>query len=201
MNFTSEKEENLLKEVQNFNAIESKFVSNVVSFFDLWLQDNCVSVNDSTNGLTLYIQMELCDIALETVIEQIRDDSFIHENNTLTLLGYYITSYIFVEILKGVNGLHTQKPQILHCDLHSGNILLKKDYGYKREKYSIRVEIVDFGLAKICELAQKSQTVLLKANSKYSLSQVSSDDSYTPKTDIFALTWIMTQLFFIDHFR
>jgi hypothetical protein len=199
--FTSEKEANLLKEVQIFNAINRKLLSNTVSFFDLWLENNCVSINGDINSLILYIWMELCDTTLETVINEILKDSYICENNTLTLLGFYITSYIFVEILKGVNDLHKQNPQILHCDLHSGNILLKKDYDKEKEKYSIHVNIVDFGLAKICELAQKSQTVLPKSSSKYSLPQVSSDGSYTLKNDIYALADIWTQLFCIDPFR
>jgi serine/threonine protein kinase len=142
--------------------------------------------------------MELCDTTLETVINQILNDSYICENNTLTLLGFYITSYIFVEILEDVNHLHKQKPQILHCDLHSKYILFKKHYNKKEEKYEICVKLSDFGLAKICELAQKSQTVLPKSSSKYSLPQVSSDGSYTTKMDICALAHIMSQLLCID---
>jgi serine/threonine protein kinase len=102
--------------------------------------------------------------------------------------------------LKGVNHLHTHKLQIFHCDLHSKNILLKNDCD-EEEKYEIRVKIADFGLAKICELAQKSQTVLPKSSSKYSLPQASSDGSYTLKRDIRALAEIMSELLCIDTFR
>jgi hypothetical protein len=201
--FTSDKKAQLLKEVQIFDSFEKTFILNTVWFFRLWLENNCVSMNGNKNGLTLYIQMELCDATLETVINLILKDSYICENNTLTLLGFYITSYIFVEILEGVNHLHKQKPQILHCDLHSKNILLQKGYDilHENEKYEIRVRIADFGLAKICELTQKSETVLPKSCSKYSLPQVSSDGSYTLKNDIYALADIWTQLFSIDPFR
>jgi serine/threonine protein kinase len=199
--FTSEKETKLLKEVQIFNTIDKKLRPNTVWFFDLWLENNCMSINGNKNNLILYIEMELCDTTLETVINQILNDSYICENNTLTLLGFYITSYIFVEILKGVNHLHTRKPQILHCDLHSKYILLKKHYNKEEEKYEIRVKISDFGLAKICELAQKSQTILPKSSSKYCLPQVSSDGPYTPKMDICALAHIMSQLFCIHTHR
>jgi hypothetical protein len=195
--FRSEDEAKLLKEVQIFNTIKRKFLSTNVSFFDLWLENNCISINGNKNSLILYIQMESCDTTLETFMNQILKDSYICENNTLTLLGFYITSYIFVEILKGVNDLHKQKPQILHCDLHSKYILLKKHY-YNEEKYEIFVKISDFGLAKICELAQKSEKVLPKSSSKYSLPQVSSDGSYTTKMDICALAHIMSQLLCID---
>jgi hypothetical protein len=196
--FRSEDEAKLLKELQIFNTIKRTFLSNTVWILDLWLENNCVSMNGNKNGLILYIQMELCDTTLETVINQILNDSYICENNTLTLLGFYITSYIFVEILEDVNHLHKQKPQILHCDLHSKYILFKKHYNKKEEKYEICVKLSDFGLAKICELAQKSQTVLPKSSSKYSLPQVSSDGSYTTKMDICALAHIMSQLLCID---
>jgi serine/threonine protein kinase len=155
-------------------------------------------MNGNKNGLILYILMELCDVNLETVINEILNDCYIYKNKTLTLLGFYIASYISVEILKGVNHLHKQKPQILHWDLHSKNILLKKDYDEQKQKYSIRVKIADAGLAKIYELAQKPQTFLPKSSSKYCLPQVSSDGFYTSKTDIRALAQIMSQLFCID---
>jgi hypothetical protein len=199
--FTSENEANLLKEVQIFNTIKRKLSSNTVWFFDLWLENNCMPMNDNKNNLILYIEMELCDTTLETVINETLNDCYICENNnTLTLLGFFITSHIFAEILKGVNHLHKQKPQILHCDLHSGNILLKKGYD-EEEKYEICVKIADFGLAKIFELAQKSETFLPKSSSKYCLPQVSSDGSYTLKNDIYALADIWTQLFCIDRYR
>jgi serine/threonine protein kinase len=203
MKFTSENEANLLKEVQTFNTINRILTPGTVKFIDLWLENNSESVNGNKNGLILYIQMELCDTTLETVINQMHRDPYIctqiSGQKTFTLLGFYIASRIFVQILKGVNRLH--KHQIFHCDLHSGNVLLKKDYDCKREKYEIHVKIVDFGLARICVLAQKSETVLPKGNSKYCLSQVSSDGSYTSKADIHALEYIMRQLFCIDTFR
>jgi hypothetical protein len=128
--FTSEKETKLLKEVQIFNTIDKKLRPNTVWFFDLSLKNNCVPMNANKNGLILYILMELCDTTLENVINQILNDCYIYENNTFTLLGFYITSYIFVEILKGINHLHKQKPQIFHCDLHSKNILIKVNYDH-----------------------------------------------------------------------
>jgi hypothetical protein len=199
--FTYEKMTSLLKEVQIFNTFSETVPlnTNIVRLHDIWLENNRVLKNGNKNGLILYIVMELCDVTLETVINQMLNDRYICENNTLTLLGFYIASRIFVEILEGVNRLH--KHQIFHCDLHSENILLKKDHDYKREKYEIHVKIVDFGLARICELAQKSETVLPKGNSKHCLSQVSSDGSYTLKADIYALEYIMRQLFCIDTFR
>jgi hypothetical protein len=196
--FKSEDSPQLLKEVQIFYTIERTLFLNAVESEDLWLENNCVSMNHNKNGLILYIQMELCDTTLETVINQIREDSFICENETLTLLGFRIASYIFFQILRGVNQLHKSDPPIIHWDLHSKNILLKKHYDEEKEKYSIRVKIADFGLAKIRELAQKSQTVLPKSSSNSSSPKVSSDGSYTKKDDICALAELMSQLLYID---
>jgi serine/threonine protein kinase len=156
-------------------------------------------MNNNENGLILYIQMELCDTTLKNVINQMIVKSFIRQNKTLTLLGFYIASHIFVGILKGMNQLHKCNPQILHCDLHLENILIEKKIDFtEKEKYRINVRISDFGLTKICELAQKSETVLPKSSSNYSSLQESSDGSYTLKKDIYALAEIWIQLFCID---
>ncbi len=98
-----------------------------------------------------------------------------------------------------MNQLHKSVPQILHCDLHSKNILVEKTIIFEgKEKYRINVKILDFGLAKIYELAQKSEKVLPKSSSNYSLLQESSDGSYNLKKDIYALAEIWIQLFCID---
>jgi serine/threonine protein kinase len=128
--FAPQDEAKLLKELQILKTIVRVFPPNTVSSFNLWLENNILSINGNKNGLILYIQMELCDTTLETVINETLNDSYIYENNTFTLLGFYITSYIFVEILKGINHLHKQKPQIFHCDLHSKNILIKVNYDH-----------------------------------------------------------------------
>ncbi len=47
---------------------------------------------------------------------------------------------------------------MLHMDLHSANILLKKKYKFFNE-VEIFVKLAHFSLAKICEFAQKSQTI------------------------------------------
>jgi serine/threonine protein kinase len=86
--FRSEDEAKLLKEVQILYTIKNKFYPNIVWFFDLWLENNCVSMNGNKNALILYILMELCDTTLETVINQILNDSYICQNNTLALLGF-----------------------------------------------------------------------------------------------------------------
>ncbi len=53
--------------------------------------------------------MELCDTILEEIIDEMIEDSNLSRNDSLTLLSYYIASYIFIEILEGVNHLHQKK--------------------------------------------------------------------------------------------
>jgi serine/threonine protein kinase len=85
--------------------------SNILQLYDLWLENNEKTENESEESLTLYIQMELCDKTLEQFIKELQNDSKLFRLKKLTLLGYYIACYIFKEILKGVNYLHTKKPK------------------------------------------------------------------------------------------
>jgi hypothetical protein len=63
-------------------------------------------INTNKSKIWLYIQMELCDKKLENVINEFHKDSNLKNNRTLTTVGYYIATKIFVQILKGVNHLH-----------------------------------------------------------------------------------------------
>jgi alpha-tubulin suppressor-like RCC1 family protein len=198
MKFTIDNEDNILKELQNFFIVNNLNYStrNILQLNGLWLENNQTLDNKSEESLTLYMQMELCDKTLEEVIKELKNNSNLFRNKTLTLLGYYIACHIFFEILFGVNYLHTRKPQILHKDLHSGNILLKKRYIYNySDRYEVDVKIADFGLAKICEFAQKSQTIRSKRSPNY---KSSSNGSYSTRDDIYSLGEIMNELFSID---
>jgi serine/threonine protein kinase len=83
-------------------------------------------------------------------------------------------------------------------DLHSGNILLRKGCDNGSSVSQIIVKLADFGLAKICEFAQKSQIITSKKRSNYKSSKVLSDGSYSEKDDIYSLAEIMVELFSID---
>jgi serine/threonine protein kinase len=139
--------------------------TNFLQLQDIWIENNGKVEKESEEILSLYMQMELYDKTLEEFIKELQNNSNLFRNKMLTHLDYYIACHIFVVILKGVNYLHTGKPQILHMDLHSGNILLKirlirNDIRLNiEEKNIIEVKLADFGLAKICEFAQKSQTI------------------------------------------
>ena len=75
--------------------------------------------------------MELCDKSLNDVIEEMRNLLDVYLNETLTELGLYIASEIFVQILNGVNYLHKQNNPIIHRDLNPDNIMIKVDENSK----------------------------------------------------------------------
>jgi alpha-tubulin suppressor-like RCC1 family protein len=194
--FPIDKEEDLVKELENFVSFYKKNTINVLKLYDFWIENEMEEQN--VNSITLYIHMELCDTTLKEFIKELKRNRYLFNGKTLTLLGYYIACLIFVEILKGVNYLHTRKPQILHMDLHSGNILLRKGCDNGSSVSQIIVKLADFGLAKICEFAQKSQIITSKKRSNYKSSKVLSDGSYSEKDDIYSLAEIMVELFSID---
>ncbi len=75
-------------------------------------------------------------------------------NGTLTKVGYYIASQIFIQILEGVNYLHKKNPPLIHRDLKPANILLKIC-----DQNGFCVKIADFGLITIHEFSEKSHSL------------------------------------------
>jgi alpha-tubulin suppressor-like RCC1 family protein len=201
MKFTIDKEMDLFKELEIFTIFNSGPLSlNLLKAMDIWLE-NTENNDKSTESLTLFTEMELFDTTLEQVIKELQNDINLYINSTLTELGYYMASQLIIEILEGVYCLHKDEPQILHMDLHTGNILLKKFC------QGLRLKISDYGLAKICEFAQKSNQVLAAKNTwglsrscSKSLNEFKSG-SYNTKNDIYGLRMIIEELFSIDKYR
>jgi hypothetical protein len=193
--FSILKQEDLVKELKNFVNFNLMKTINVLKFFDVWIENEMEEQN--VNSITLYIHTELCDKTLEEFIKVLKKNTYLFNGETLTLLGYYIACHIFVEILFGVDYLHTRKPPILHMDLHSGNILLTKEF-YDNRSLKITVKLADYGLAKICKFAQKSQKITSKKKSNYESLKELSDGSYSVKDDIYSLAEIMVKLFSIE---
>jgi hypothetical protein len=192
--FTIDEEKDLFKELENFLLLKKLNYKNILKLHDIWIEN--------IESLTLYISVEFCDKNLEKFIKELQNDSNLLIDKTPTLLGFHIACYIFEDILFGVNYLHTREPQILHMDLHSRNIFLKKDIFYNSQNGCVEpvidVKLADFGLEKICEFAQISQTISSKKGSNYKPSKVLSDGFYSEKNDIYSLAEIMIELFSID---
>jgi serine/threonine protein kinase len=186
--FTSVDKNAIIREYLNYKIIARNYSENeyLVVHFDAWFEESIVS---NQSGISLYIQMELCDKTLDDVIKELTDDSTLKSAESLTAVGYYIASQIFIQILKGVNHLHKQNPSLIHRDLKPDNILLKKD-----EVKGFRVKIADIGLAVIHNHSGQLHT-LDRGTVKYMAPEVASNKKYETKADIYSLGVIFEELF------
>jgi alpha-tubulin suppressor-like RCC1 family protein len=164
----------------------------IVRYHDVWYENDLVLENGFrkyTENSTLYIQMDLCEKTLDEIRKEIHNDFTLMFNNLLTPLGYYITSELLIEILKGVDYLHKQN--IIHRDLNPDNILLTDGINGRF------VKIADFGLAKVYDKTKLNTQD--RGHSKYMAPEVIHSQKYDTKADIFSLGIIVQQLFKINY--
>jgi hypothetical protein len=150
----------------------------IIFHYNAWFE---IYDNISSENILLFIQMHLCHKTLEDLIDEINNDPNFERNETLTPIGYYIASELFIEILKGVLYLHDNN--IIHRDLKPMNILLKKS-----------VKIADFGLATLHKFSKQPHSKD-KGTPKYTAPEVINSDKYDIKADIYSLGIILAQLF------
>jgi serine/threonine protein kinase len=123
--FTSVDKNEIIREYLNYKIIKkycSKY-EHLVEHFDAWFE---VSIDSNESGISLYIEMELFDKTLDDMINEFKKDSKLKTTESLTTIGYYIASQIFIQILEGVDHLHKHNPPIIHRNLKPANVLLKK---------------------------------------------------------------------------
>jgi hypothetical protein len=186
--FNIENKSDIIREYLNYQIISKDYSENenLVKHFNAWFEEY---VNPNESEICLYIQMELCDKTIEDVVNELTDDSIFKTTESLTTIGYYIASQIFIEILEGVNYLHKQNPPLIHRDLKPANILLKKSYSK-----GICVKIADFGLIAIHDFPEKSHT-LDKGSNKFMAPEVINSTKYNTKADVYSLGIIFQDLF------
>ncbi|HEY6437443.1 MAG TPA: hypothetical protein VIY47_12705, partial [Ignavibacteriaceae bacterium] len=114
----------IIREYLNYRITTRNHSKNeyLVKRIDAWFEE---SIDVNIPKISLYIQTELCDKTLDDVINEFKNDSKLKTTESLTTIGYYIASRIFIQILKGVNHLHKQDPPLIHRYLKPANILLK----------------------------------------------------------------------------
>jgi alpha-tubulin suppressor-like RCC1 family protein len=142
------------------------------------------------NPKLLHIQMELCYKTLRDIIKQSNSELNQNSLEIMSSIGYYISSELFIETLESVDYLHKQKPQIIHRDLKPTNILIafKTDGRF--------VKLADFGLAKLQEFEEQSNTCGVGTH-KYMAPEVLSSRKYNTKADVYSLGVIIPELFSI----
>ncbi len=187
-------EKDIFKEFQIFNLISTIKYKNVVRYKDVWLENNFLlkdGIEIMKKNLTLYLQMEFCEINLDDFLIMI-EELKLEETHGLPYLKYYISSALFIDILEGVNYLHKHKPQIIHRDLRPDNILLKLE---KSDK--LVVKIADFGLITIHKFAEQLHEPD-KGYLKYIAPEVENGGKYDTKADIYSLGMILKDLYDVD---
>jgi serine/threonine protein kinase len=181
----------IIREYLNYLILSRNCSENeyLVKHFDAWFEESAVQ---NQSGISLYIEMELCDITLEDVIEEFDKEPRLKTNGMLTTVGYYIASNIFLQILEGINQLHKQNPHLIHRDLRPANILLKKS-----EEKEICVKIADFGFMTIHEFLEQSHSSD-EGTPKYMAPELFTNKKYDTKADIYSLGVIFENLFSLD---
>ncbi len=173
------------RELKHFPLVSRLKNDYVVKYYEYWLEINF------KHKIILYIKMELCDGTLKNLINEIKYDPNLKKGKSLTSIGYYIASQLFIEILEGVNYLH--KNNIIHRNLNPYNIMFKLD---KSCKSFIKVG----GLGFITTHYFVGQSHTLDVGSpKYVAPEAISCEKYDTKADIFSLSVIMEELFDIDY--
>jgi hypothetical protein len=176
------------KEFINYSIVTKLSREWIVSHFDAWFENYDYK---SDENLYLYIAMELCDKTLKDIIDDMNSDPIFKVNETLTPIGYYIASQLFIEILNGVLLLHQNN--LIHKDLYPSNILVKKD----GKRF---IKIGDFGLTSIHEYAEQIHAKDV-GHIKYMAPEVEKSGIYNPKADIYSLGVVLKVLFDIDIYR
>jgi serine/threonine protein kinase len=194
--FTSVDKNAIIREYLKYKIITRNYSKNeyLVKFFDAWLEESF----SNQSGICLYIQIELCDMTLDEAIKEFTKDSTLKtrifdiggmllNKGTLTTVGYYIASNIFLQILEGVNHLHKQDPPLIHGALTPSNILLKKS------EEGLYVKIADFGLIALHQYSGQWHTID-KGTLQYMAPEVFSNKKYDIKADIYSLGVIFKDL-------
>jgi hypothetical protein len=174
----SESESNKnVKELLILSRLRNDFI---VRYYSAWRENS-----------TLYIQTEFCHTTLKSAIEKINLELNKNEPNIFTRIGFYISSALSEELIKGVNYLHKQNPPIIHRDLKPQNILISDGIDAKF------VKIADFGISTVCKLDGDSLTKYLGTD-RYAAPEVKYGSKYGVEADIYSLGVILQELFNID---
>lgn len=191
--FKSVNKSEIIKEYVNYLTIYNirepghKFL---VRHSDAWFEESFYNSEDTI--FSLFIEMEFCYQTLEDFITEIDKDLNIKSDGTLTTIGYYAVSQIFIEILESVDYLHKQNLPIIHRDLKPANILLKNYSSNGRF-----VKVADFGLIAMHKFSGQLHTID-KGPTKFMAPEVINSQNYNTKADVFSIGQIFQNIFDFD---
>jgi mitosis inhibitor protein kinase SWE1 len=163
------------KEVEILAKLQNDYV---VRYKTSWIEN-------LGNKSIFFIQMELCDRNLKDLLMDINTDSKLKTENRLSLMGYYLCSEITTEIFEAFKYLHEQK--IIHLCAKPSNILIKN------VKFGKVIRISGFSSSFKFLLRNE-----LKIKSEYMAPEVTKDNVYDTKADIFSLGLCLSQIFDIE---
>lgn len=148
--------------------------------------------NDPFGQKCLYIQMAYYEKNLSDYLS-VKIDLFDRTQGFIaSILEYFASSKLFVQIVESVDFLHNQEPPIIHRDLKPANIML--DLVSSSGNF---VRLCDFGLAKLHDEHVKHTRVV--GTAKYMAPEVANGQAYDWRCDIYSLGLIGNDLFGCDH--
>ncbi len=180
-----EMDEQSLEGLRNISLVKNLLKKYVIENYKMWLENN-----DDDDQIELYInKIKLCDTTLRQIIDEFHFESNMKLNESLTPIGYYIASQLFIKLLKGVKYLHEKN--IIHKYLKPSDIFLEKEKNWKTT-----IKVGGFDLI----LNQKWEEEYLSENrySKYIAPEISDREKFTIKADIYSLGKILKDLLLID---
>ena len=154
---------------------------NIVKFFGSFSEK---SFYHETN---FYLFIELCDCDLNTMLNDNSKYGWRNSFKSITIEEYFISSYIFNQILCAVNYLHDRSQPIIHRDIKPSNILVKL------ENHHVTLKLCDFGIGKMQD--EDSSNTLCNGTQGYMAPEVMSDSKYNEKADIYSLIMVGIKLF------
>lgn len=199
--------EKILKTIEMFSEVENEFI---VKFKSAWLEENYYknlkleqnqfyysNISDIciTKGNYLFhIQKELCPLNLKQLIEKLNEEFDQKQNRLMTILGFSIASFIFIELIECVNYLHENN--YIHTNLKPQNILISDG---SKGRY---VKLADFGLTGILSYSYQYQIndsyTKNMWTSRYLAPELETKRNYDFKADIYSLGVILQEMFNID---
>jgi len=145
------------------------------------------------------IQMEFCEMTLKAVLRLINLELNQSEDENLNLLGLHIRCQLFLEIVRGVNYLHSLKHPIIHRDLKLTNVL------FHNGSNGNLLKICDFGLAiEQREHSERDSSTSLNrvvGTPEYIAPEVRDGGKCNEISDMFSLGVLMRKMLNIDSKR